>query len=281
MPKMRKRNAGKAGRSAARGKRPRALAEVFERYGAAGFAGALVLTAAAAIVFWAGGYVGLLVDKADGAVRAAAVGAGFEVRRVTVAGRRDAAREDLLAALGPAIGESSLHFDLEGARRRVEALGWVRSAAISRLLPDTIQISIRERAPAAVWQMAGAMRLIDESGAVIRAIGGQDYPELPLVVGAGAPQSASDILKALRAHPEIARMTAAITRYGDRRWNLRLRNGVDVMLPESGFAAALDTLAALDAEHGTLDQPLEYLDLRDPERLVARPRGAAAAAVVE
>lgn len=279
MPKVKKKKVPPR-RAPAKARGPRLLAERFERYGAAGFAGALVLTAAAALVFWAGGYFGRAVDKADEAVRAAAVASGFEVRRVTVMGRRAAVREDILDALGSSIGESSLHFDLQAARIRVEALGWVKSAAVSRLLPGTIQISVRERTPAAVWQMSGTMRLIDETGAVIRDIGGQDYPELPLVVGAGAPQSASGILTALRARPEIAQMTAAITRYGDRRWNLRLRNGLDVMLPEKDFERALDTLATLDEKHRALDQPLEYLDLRDPERLVARPRGAAAADAV-
>lgn len=283
MPKVTRKTARPArppARSPGRPRRRAPLQETFERYGAAGLAGALVLTAAAAMVFWAGGYVGVVLDRADGAVRAAAVASGFEVRRVTVAGRRDAARDDILGALGPSIGQSILHVDLEAARRRIEALGWVRAAAVSRLLPDTIQVSIREREPAAIWQMSGTMRLIDQSGAVIRDVGGQEYPGLPLVVGAGAPQSASGILTALKDHPEIAAMTAAITRYGDRRWNLRLKNGLDVMLPEGDVAAALATLAGLEDAHQVLDRPLEHLDLRDPDRLVARPRGAAAAGTV-
>lgn len=280
MPKV-KRQKKTPAKPKARARKPFLLAEKLERYGAAGFAGALVLSAAGAIIFWAGGYVGVLADKTDAAIRSAAVESGFEVRRVAVSGRRSTAREEIMSALGPTIGESSLHFDIEAARQRVEALGWVKSAAVSRLLPDTIQVSIRERAPAAVWQLSGAMRLIDENGEVIREIGAQDYPDLPLVVGAGASQSASGILTALNAHPDIARMTAAITRYGDRRWNLRLRNGLNVMLPESDFDDALATLAALQEDHGTLDQPLEYLDLRDPERMVARQRGAAAAVVVK
>ena len=62
-------------------------------------------------------------------------------------------------------------------------------------------------------------------------------------------------------------------RVGERRWNVRLRNGVDLRLPDEGFADSLDALATLQETSGILDQPLEYIDLRDPERMVVRKRG--------
>ena len=74
----------------------------------------------------------------------------------------------------------------------------------------------------------------------------------------------------------MARMVAAV-RVGERRWNLQLRSGIDVLLPEGHEAAALDRLAALQQDHALLDRPLEVIDMRLPDRLVLRPRAEPAA----
>jgi cell division protein FtsQ len=247
-----------------------------QNYALAGVAGAIVLLLAGAGVFWAGGYFGVFAEQANKIISETAIKSGFEVKRVTLKGRSQADPTEIEGALGPILGGSILHLDLDAARARVEELGWVRSAAVSRLLPDTVHVSIREREPAAVWQISGALHLIDEDGAVIREIGAYEYSALPLIVGAGAPDAAAGILKALAAHPEIKAMISALIRVGERRWNMRLRNGIDVKLPDAGFDDAIGALAILHEAHGTLDQPLEYIDLRDTERMVIRKRGESA-----
>ncbi len=242
----------------------------------AGAAGAGILLVGFIAAFWAGGYVGLLTERVDRAFRGTLVSAGLDIERLTLKGRRDTAMEDIEAAVGPVIGSSLLHFDLDAARARVEGLGWVRSAAVMRLYPDTVHVSIRERVPAAVWQLTGNLHLIDDNGVIIRQVGAYEYSSLPLIVGAGAPQAASNVLKALAGHEEIEEKVAALVRVGERRWNLRLRNKLDVKLPEEGLEDALEALAIIQAAHGTLDQDLEYIDLRDRERVIVRPRKGAA-----
>ena len=66
-------------------------------------------------------------------------------------------------------------------------------------------------------------------------------------------------------------------RVGERRWNLRLNNGIDVLLPEGAEAQALARLAELQSGHAMLDRPLQTLDLRLPDRLVFRPPPASRA----
>lgn len=249
------------------------LAELAKRYTLAGLAGVVVILAGAVSILWAGGYVGVMTERASSIFSAGAVAAGFGVKKVTLKGRDQVSPDEVETALGPVLGESILNLDLDAARVRIEEIGWVRAAAVSRLLPDTVNVSIREREPAAVWQISGALHLIDADGADIREIGAYEYSSLPLIVGAGAPEAAAGILKALGAHPELKEKTSALVRVGERRWNMRLRNGLDVKLPDSGFGDALDTLATLQKTQGILDQPLEYIDLRDPERMVLRRRG--------
>lgn len=256
------------------------LRALTERYTIASVAGTTLLAGVIAIVLWAGGYFGMAGRAVDRAANDAAVAAGLEVKRVLLRGAHETAHEEILAALGPAIGASLAHFKLEAARQRIENIGWVRSAAVTRLYPDTIAISIREREPAAMWQLEGDLHLVDDAGAIIRPVSAYEYSYLPLIVGAGAPEAASGVLKALARHDELKSRIRALIRVGERRWDLRIANEATIRLPETDFARAIDDLALLQSAQQTLDQPLEYIDLRDPERMVIRKRGAPEAGAV-
>ncbi|NWG92019.1 MAG: FtsQ-type POTRA domain-containing protein [Parvularculaceae bacterium] len=252
------------------------VAGIFERYTVAGIAGSAALLGLIAIVLWAGGYFGLMGRAIDRAANETAIAAGLEIRRVLLRGAHQTAHEEVLDALGPVVGASLLHLSLDEARARIENLGWVRSAAVTRLYPDTISVSIREREPAAVWQIDGDLHLIDAEGAIIREVGAYEYSNLPLIVGAGAQEAASGILSALARETEIGKRAYALIRVGGRRWNMRLRNNVDVKLPERAYVEAIADLGILQEAQGLLDQEIEYIDLRDPERMVIRKRGEAA-----
>ena len=248
------------------------LYDRFREYSLAGIAGAMVIVLGVGAILWAGGYVGMAAERIDRSISASVVAAGLDVRRVTLMGRNDAALEDIEDALGPIEGKSILHLDLGAARARVEGLGWVRAASVSRLWPNTVHVSIRERKPAAVWQLSGALHLIDNNGAIIRDVGAYEYSALPLIVGAGAPDAIAGILKALETQPELKKRTLALVRVGERRWNMRLHNKLDIKLPETGLEDALEALSIMHAAQQTLDQEIEYIDLRDSERVIVRPR---------
>lgn len=289
MPKVKKKTARRstakkntrrkspARKSRAKQKQPTFLdlaRDFWERFSRAAIAAIAVLAFISVLLLWSGGYFGLMGERVSRMAGAGIVSAGFEIKRITVKGQDHTDEQDLLSAIGPVIGTSLLHFDPHAARARVEEIGWVRSAAISRLWPGAVHISIRERDPAAVWQLSGALHLIDQNGALIREIGAYEYSNLPLIVGSGAPGAASDMLKALRDHPELWGQTAALIRVGDRRWNLRTKNSIDIKFPEENIIGAVQYLARLQSKLALLDRPLEYIDLRDPENFVYREKGA-------
>jgi len=133
-------------------------------------------------------------------------------------------------------------------------------------------VNLQERRPFAVWQNQGKFVLVDRTGQVVTNQDVAQFPHLPLIVGQGAPTSAAGLLDALRERPALAEKVVASVRVGDRRWNLRMTNGSDVMLPEGHEVAALDRLLALQQQHSVLDRPLAAIDMRLPDRLVFRPK---------
>jgi cell division protein FtsQ len=224
---------------------------------------------------WASG----VADRAGQAVVASAEnglkGLGFRVEEVTVTGRRMARRDALAAALGVERGALIFGIDLEEARARLARVEWVRSVEIRRRLPDTLAIVINEETPFAIWQVEGDFALINREGAVITRTIPAQYASLPHVVGEGAAQHAASFFALLDREPAVREQLAAAIRVGDRRWNLRLRNGVEVRLPDTGVEAALIELADLEAEYGIFSRGISLIDMRVPDKMYLRPSAGA------
>jgi cell division protein FtsQ len=236
----------------------------------------LVALAAVGAWVWGSGYGELLVHATTDKVLAASVEAGLSVQDVTVVGREKAAPADLLNALAVDRGAPILAFDPHKAREALEQIPWVRQARVERRLPDTIAITITEREPMALWQQDRQMRLIDADGIVLTANDLSKWPNLPLLVGADAPKRGPALLHMLRAEPLIAPMVEAAVLVGGRRWDLRLKNGVDIRLPEHDVPGALKQLAMVQQTNSVLDKDVVAIDLRIPDRLSVQTSAAAA-----
>jgi cell division protein FtsQ len=201
---------------------------------------------------------------------------GLKVREVHLQGASPAAQAEILAAAGVEPGQSITALDLAAVRARVEAVGWVASARVVRLWPGTIVIIVDQRPLIALWQHAGRTAVIASNGAIVESVDPAHFTALPLVVGDGANVAAAAILPQLSRHPRLWTRLSALVRVDGRRWDLRLTEGGVVLLPESGEDAALSRLDALDESSRILALGLARIDLRDPEMVVVRPRGAVA-----
>jgi len=210
-----------------------------------------------------------VVDEAD---RLAEM-AGLGVRQVFLTGHRMAADRDIFDALDLTNARSLLRFDSRAARDRIEQLPWVKSAAITRIFPDSISIEIAERRPFAVWHESGRPLLIDETGRVLAAAPPSVRAELPHVSGEGAASEAAAILSAVNRHPELAIRLQEAARIAGRRWTLRLAGGPEIHLPADGEAEALELLMSKQSVLHLLDGDRHAaVDLRSPHRIVLRPK---------
>jgi cell division protein FtsQ len=197
---------------------------------------------------------------------------GLRVTDIRIEGRENTPEPLLRAALGVGKGDPILGFPLEAARSRIETLSWVDHATVERRLPGTVVVFLEERRPFAIWQNQGRYVLVDRAGQVVADQDVAQFRNLPLIVGPGAPAAAKELLTALTDRPALAAKVQANVRVGERRWNLRMTNGTDVMLPEGHEVAALDRLMQLQQDHFLLDRPMAAIDMRLPDRLVFRPR---------
>src|SRR5437660_1264229 len=168
--------------------------------------------------------------------------------------------------------------DAEAARAHLLAKPWIADAAVLKLYPDRLQIAITERRAFALWQRNGRVNVIADDGIVLQPFMEPRYRGLPLVVGRGAERQAKDFIGLIDRYPEIRSALRASVLVAERRWNLRLTNGMDVRLPETDLQAALDRLVGLDREKKLLSRDITTVDLRLPDRITVRLSDAAAQA---
>jgi cell division protein FtsQ len=200
---------------------------------------------------------------------------GLKVADIRVEGRETTDRETILTALGAGLGTPILAVDPVRARQQLEALPWVRSAAIERRLPDTLIVRLVERKPLALWQHNGKLDLIDRTGSIIPVARLDRFAKLPMVVGDAAAGHAAELLAMLATEPDLATRVTAAVRVADRRWNLQIDNAIDVLLPADQAAGAWAELARVERSSAILKRDVRAIDLRLPDRLVVRLAPAA------
>lgn len=164
-------------------------------------------------------------------------------------------------------GVPILSVSLIDLKEKIEKIGWVKKADIERQLPDSLYINIVEREPIAVWQFKGELSLIDHNGSIISKKDIYNFQNLPVLVGEDAVIYANDLFTFITAEPELMERIASIILVGGRRWNVRLKNGIEIKLPEENPDDAWRRLAALQKEKNLLDRAITGIDLRVVDRM--------------
>ena len=217
-----------------------------------------------------GGHVEQLPGAVNDTRNAIANSLGFRITEVAINGRKQLSQDEVLA-VGGVNGRSSLLFlDAAAVRERLKANPWIAEATVLKLYPGRLQIDIVERTAFALWQQGGRFSVIADDGTVLEPYVAQRFLSLPLVVGKGAEARARDFLALLARYPQVKAVTKAAIFIGERRWNLRLKDGLDIRLPEIDVANALAALSRLDREDHLFSRDIVAIDMRLPDRLTVQ-----------
>ena len=196
---------------------------------------------------------------------------GLRVDQVLLRGRHNASRSDIIQSVGLKRGDPILGFQINTLRKRLNKLPWVRDAMIKRKWPDTVEIHISERQPMVIWQRKKRLYLIDTEGVSITSKGLDRFKDLLIVVGEGAPKATPTLLAIIASQPSLVNKVIAATLIGKRRWNVLLKSGIKIRLPETDPHKAWQHLAHLNTKHKLLARDVNMIDMRLPRRLLIRP----------
>ena len=245
----------------------------------AGIAAALTLIVAS-VAYGAvrGGHLPVVMAELRDFRDAVANLAGFRITSIALAGQRRLGREDVLTTAGITGRTSLLFLDASEARARLKANPWIADATVLKLYPGRLHIAVTERDAFALWQRDGKVEVIADDGAVVEPYAGQYFAKLPLVVGIGAETRAKGFLAVLDKYPSVRDQLHAAVLVAERRWNVMLKNGINILLPAAGLEQALDTLVRLDRDNKILSRDIATIDLRLADRVTVRQSDEAAAA---
>jgi cell division protein FtsQ len=237
----------------------------------AGLAATLALLAGTAwLGIVKGGHLEEFTTAFSDTRNALANSAGFRITSVVINGRSQLTQDEVLG-IGGVNGRSSLLFLEAGAvRDRLKANPWIADATVLKFYPGQLQIDLVERTAFALWQEEGRVSVIADDGAVLEPYLSRRFLSLPLVVGKGAETHARDFLALLAHYPQVNDVTKAAIFVGERRWNLRTKDGLDIRLPEHDVGNALAELSRLDKEDKLFSRDIVAIDMRLPDRLVVQ-----------
>lgn len=192
--------------------------------------------------------------------------AGFTLEKVVIKGNKNLTENKIVSALNADVGTSLFSLDLKSIHKRLKNFAWVEHVSVRRIMPNTIEVEITERKPLAIWQNNKKLSLIDADGSVITTKNIEKFVGLLHVVGKDANLHADSLYEHLQTSPEILENVTAAVRYGERRWNLVLKQNITVKMPEKNFEEALAYLDKMAKQKKLFGQKYKMLDLRDSNK---------------
>jgi cell division protein FtsQ len=214
----------------------------------------------------------------------------LQVSKVTVRGTERLSPGEVQQLAQGLYGTNILSVDLARYQRAILGSPWVADAALRRVLPATIEITVSERKPFGISRLGSQLFLIDREGTVIDEYGPQHAAfDLPIIDGLvharrdGKPAIdrsrallAARVVESLSSNAQLAHRlsqidvsdahNAAVLLDDDPAW---------LYLGEERFRERLQSYAEVASALRERVLEIDYVDLRFEERVYVKQRDGA------
>lgn len=186
------------------------------------------LLAGLAVGVWSGGH--WLFDWAHRSP-------SFALKKVAFVGLRHASEDELCRLAGIRAGQNIFQLDPDALGRAIATHPYVREAAVSRQLPSSLSVRVKERRPIAVVSLS-ELYLVDEQGEPFKRVESTDPLDLPLLTGVAreqyveSPQASS---ARFRHALEVAEVFARDQPRDSRLSEIRIERGGTTLVTEAGL----------------------------------------------
>ena len=231
---------------------------------------AVCLVVILSLYLWRSGQITTWINSAENKVEDSLVDAGITVDQIIIEGAFQTPKEVIYEASGVTIGEPLLATNINAIKDQVEQLTWIKVATISRRLPDGVLISVEEHRPAALWQLDNKLWVLSDEGVRITDLGLEAFADLPMISGIGADQALKRLLNAVSQNIDLFNRVETASWIGGRRWDLILKNGIKIMLPEEDMNEAWQNLIEFERDEKLLARNILAVDFRIKDKTVVR-----------
>ncbi len=195
----------------------------------------------------------------------------FMIHVVAIDGASDELVEDIHEIVPLDFPISSFDLDLPGMAELIGDLDAVAKVELIIRPGGVLEVSLVERTAAVVWQSRDALEALDATGHRVGPLMARtDRPDLPFLLGDGADAHVPEAIVLVAAANRVLSNVLALVRVGARRWDLVLKNGPRIQLPEHGAVNALRWVLAQHVAQDLLARDVTSVDMRTPAKPVLR-----------
>ncbi len=191
---------------------------------------------------------------------------GFSIDHINISGANKKTQRLIFENIGISKGECILKLSTQKIFSNISKINWVKSVVVQKILPNSINIKIKERTPIAIFQNGSGAILIDKSGNLIEKIKTR-LPNIPIISGGNANFNVKYILDLISQYKDLRDNLDSLTYIRERRWNIIL-SGIKVLLPETEIEKALEILSTILKTGKINKNTVSKIDLRTPENVI-------------
>ena len=196
--------------------------------------------------------------------RAVAAASFFQARSVDVSGTTRVSGDEIKTIVTHNVAQTGVwKADLAAISKQLQSLTWVRSAVVSRVLPDGIRVRITERTPRAVARTtAGKLVWVDDEGVRLGTVSPSDH--LPSFFIRGWDEAETSAARVenqarLQKYLELAREWSAAS-LSERVSEINLDDLRDVRAQLAGDDSQIEVRLGKDNLTARLRRALQVLD---------------------
>jgi cell division protein FtsQ len=186
----------------------------------------------------------------------------FQITGIKIEGCRRTTKEMILELSGIDIHANLLAIEPAAVKARVEAHGWVEEARVERDWPNQLAITIRERTPVALINLADGLFYVDRQGTVFARVLPPEDLDFPVLTGlAGAEpddERQAAVLEALRFIHLAGRGNPALPKQNISELHVDEGGGLVLFLVDRPFPIHLGT-GEMAQKYGRLARVLNWL----------------------
>jgi len=195
----------------------------------------------------------------------------FMLSALSIQGSSDSLNAEIREILGLNFPISSFDLDLADLRNRVLSLPPVETAEVRLEGGSILHVKVKEKIPALLLKDDTGIHVLNKNGDYIRPLLSTEYgSKLPVITGEGAQKAAAEAFILFSALYDKLDEVRGLVLVGGRRWNMVLKSGQVIMLPEKKSEQAVQKILILDKAEKILSRDIAVFDFRLPYRITLR-----------
>ena len=195
----------------------------------------------------------------------------FMLSALSIQGSSDSLNAEIREILGLNFPISSFDLDLADLRNRVLSLPPVETAEVRLEGGSILHVKVKEKVPALLLKDDTGIHVLNKNGDYIRPLLSTEYgSKLPVITGEGAQKAAAEAFILFSALSDKLDEVRGLVLVGGRRWNIVLKSGQVIMLPEKKSEQAVQKILILDKAEKILSRDIAVFDFRLPYRITLR-----------